>query len=125
MTTVQPDYGFIHPVWSFADRVRKARDIAGLNQREFAAAIEVSEGSLATWETGRAKPRDIVAVAKRIQLATRVPAMWTLGIDETPDGDGGPTAAEPTVDKSSWFIKPGGEDNPATQIRDIRRRRAS
>jgi transcriptional regulator with XRE-family HTH domain len=88
--TVQADDGYVYPTWSFGDRVRKARDLTGLNQKEFAAAIGASEGSIATWETDRAKPRDIVQVAKRIEMLTRIPAEWTLGIDRssTPPGGG-------------------------------------
>ncbi len=56
-----------------------------MNQHDFAVAIGVPDGSLANWETDRAKPRDIVAVAKRIELLTRIPAGWTLGIEDSPD----------------------------------------
>ena len=91
--TVQSDHGFVYPTWSFGDRIRKARDIADLNQHDFAAAIGVPDGSLANWETDRSKPRDIVAVAKRVEMLTRIPAAWMLGVDDTnppPDGgDGG------------------------------------
>ncbi|MBU8816392.1 helix-turn-helix domain-containing protein [Mycolicibacterium goodii] len=98
--TVQTERGYVYPSWSFGDRIRKARDVAGLTQHEFAVAIGVPDGSLANWETDRAKPRDIVAVAKRVEMLTRIPAGWMLGIEHTPD-DGGPTGAGPTADKSS------------------------
>lgn len=52
-----------------------------MNQRSFAAAIEVAEGSLAAWETDRAQPRDIVAVARRVEMLTNIPATWLLGIN--------------------------------------------
>lgn len=97
--TVQADHGFIYPTWTFGDRVRKARDTTQMNQRDFASAIEVTEGSLATWETGRAKPRDIVAVAKRIEMLTRIPAGWLLGIEDAPGG--GPTGPAGGADKWS------------------------
>lgn len=96
--TVETDR--VYPAWSLGDRIRKARDLAGMNQHDFAVAIGVPDGSLANWETDRAKPRDIVAVAKRIEMLTRIPAGWTLGIEESPDGDGGPSGA-PIADKSS------------------------
>ena len=99
--TVQTD-GFVYPAWSFGDRIRKARDVAGMNQHDFAAAIDVKDGSLANWETDRSKPRDVVAVAKRIEMLTRIPAGWTLGINNAPDDDGGPRGGlAPTADKSS------------------------
>lgn len=93
--TVQADGGYVYPVWSFSDRIRKARvDVAGMNQEAFAAALGVSEGSLASWETNRAKPRDIVAVAKRIEMLTHIPAAWLLGIEDAPDrGPGGGSQA--------------------------------
>lgn len=99
--TVQTEDGFILPAWSFGDRIRKARDIAGMNQRDFAAAIEAKEGSLAAWETDRAKPRDIVAVAKRVAILTRIPPAWLLGVDEPtppvngPQGGGTPSTHKP------------------------------
>lgn len=102
--TVETDR--VYPAWSLGDRIRKARDLAGMNQHDFAVAIGVPDGSLANWETDRAKPRDIVAVAKRIELLTRIPAGWTLGIEDSPDG-GGPSGLAPTVDKSSCFSKRG------------------
>lgn len=85
--TVETDR--IYPAWSLGDRIRKARDIADMNQHDFAVAIGVPDGSLANWETDRAKPRDIVAVAKRIEMLTRIPAGWVLGIENSPDGGGG------------------------------------
>jgi transcriptional regulator with XRE-family HTH domain len=107
--TVQTDDGFVYPTWSFGDRVRKARDTTGLNQKDFASAIGASEGSIATWETGRAKPRDIVAVAKRIEFLTRIPASWTLGIADgmTPRGGGDGGGLEP----------PGGIEPPTYSLR--------
>lgn len=61
-----------------------------MNQHDFAAAIGAKEGSLASWETDRAKPRDIVAVAKRVEMLTHIPAAWLLGIEDAPDrGPGG------------------------------------
>lgn len=85
--TIDADHGQVFPEWTFGDKVRKARSIAGLDQREFAEALGVKAGSVAQWETDRAKPRDIVAVARRIEMLTRIPAGWTLGIQESPRPD--------------------------------------
>lgn len=77
--TVSVDDGVV-PSWTFGDRIRKARSVAGMDQREFAAAIDVNPSSLAAWETDRATPRDVVAVAKRVEMLTKVPAAWLLGL---------------------------------------------
>ncbi|AZV00765.1 immunity repressor [Gordonia phage Kiko] len=104
--TVQADAGgYVYPVWSFGDKVRKARAMAGMDQREFASAINTTAGSVAQWETDRSKPRDVVAVAKRIEVLTRVPATWLLGLDDDnrpgPDDGGAATQPAPNADKSS------------------------
>jgi transcriptional regulator with XRE-family HTH domain len=78
--TVQPDR--IYPAWTLGDRLRKARTQCRMTQEEFAANIGVKEGSLAAWETDRAQPRSVVAVARRIEQFTGIPASWTLGLDD-------------------------------------------
>ena len=72
------------PVWGFSDKIRKARDIAGLGQKEFAARIDLNPSTLAAYETGRAAPRfnDAPTLAKRLQLLTGIPADWFLVIDD-------------------------------------------
>lgn len=75
---------FVIPAWTFADRLRKARAIAGMDQRTFAKHVGAKPSAYAQWEADNNKPRDIVAIAKSIELLTRVPATWLLGLD---DGD--------------------------------------
>ncbi len=76
------------PTWEFSDRIRKARQVAGMDQKSFAAQLDVNPGSLAGWESGRSKPRDMVVVAKRIEMLTGIPAAWTLGVyEEAPRPD--------------------------------------
>ena len=61
-------------------------------QKKMAAELGASQRAYAAWETGRTKPDDIVAVAKRIALRWGIPPTWTLGLDDSPpppDGDGG------------------------------------
>lgn len=71
--------------WSLADRLRKVRrDVAKLGQEEFADALGVSIKAYGAWEAGRNTPRELVALAKRIEVLTGVPAAWMLGIEETP-----------------------------------------
>jgi len=37
-------------VWTIADRLRKARELTGLSQEEFAALIGISSGTVSTYE---------------------------------------------------------------------------
>ena len=69
------------PVWTFADRLRKARTTAGMDQRTFAQHIDCTASAYAQWEAGNSRPRDIVSIAKRIEMLTRIPASWMLDID--------------------------------------------
>lgn len=70
------------PRWSFADRIKKARSVVGLQQREFAALIGQKAPAYAQWEAGNNRPRDIVAVAEAIERVTSVPAWWVLGMED-------------------------------------------
>jgi len=83
------------PEWTLADRFRKVRSVADLDQRRFAERLGVKSSAYAQWEAGRARPRDLVAIARRVELITRVPAAWLLGLETAnprPDGpDGGQT----------------------------------
>ncbi len=68
------------PEWTFGDKLRKARLTAGMEQRAFAAALEMKPGKLAAYETGRAAPRfrDAPALAKRVQVLTGIDYRWFL-----------------------------------------------
>lgn len=94
--SIQPER--FYPAWTLGDRIRKARLSTGMNQRDFAPLIGVKPGSLASWEADNSQPRDIVAVAKRIEVLTRIPAAWLLSLDDTPpspNGGGAPSAPIP------------------------------
>lgn len=69
------------PSWTFADRIRKARTEAGLDQREFAEQIGVKASTYATYETGRNQPRykDIFDLARRVENVSGVDAVWLIG----------------------------------------------
>ena len=95
-------YGNI-PTWTFGDKIRKARDISGLGQKDFAEKIKVTASSLAAYETGRSHPRfnDAPTIAKSIQMLVGIPYEWFLMEDE-PTGprnapSGGPTAGNATI----------------------------
>lgn len=99
--TIQPEYAY--PAWTLGDRIRKARSHVHMTQGEFAERIGAKEGSLAAWETDRAQPRNVVAVAKRIEALTRIPAAWILGLESDPPppgGGGGPSLLLPRLDSN-------------------------
>jgi DNA-binding XRE family transcriptional regulator len=85
-----------NPQFEFCDRIRKVRrEVAHLTQKDMAAELGVNLKAYEAWESGRNRPDDIVAVAKRIALRWRgITAGWILGVDDTPpttpDGEGHP-----------------------------------
>lgn len=77
------------PEWTFADRLRKVRrDVLDVDQGEFADRLSVSRKAYASWEMGRTKPRDILALAHTVEFVTGVAASWLLGF-EAPEGSRG------------------------------------
>ena len=74
------------PGWSFSDRIRRIRRELRLAQDEFALDLGVNINQYKAWESGRNTPRDIVSIAKRMELMTMVPATWILGLDEVSGG---------------------------------------
>ena len=75
--------------WTLGDRLRKARRAVGVSQERFAATLGVNKKSLAAWELDTNEPRNLVALAKRIELAYGIPVSWTLGLkDEYPGPNG-------------------------------------
>ena len=59
--------------WTLGDRLRKARRAVGVSQERFAATLGVNKKSLAAWELDTNEPRNLVALAKRIELAYGIP----------------------------------------------------
>lgn len=90
--TTSPTEGRWIPEFDFGDKVRKIRRAKGLTQGEFAKQLGVTASAASAWESaGDRTPRDVVTIAKRIELAFGVPAAWLLGLDvEIPGPDGGP-----------------------------------
>ena len=82
------------PEWTFADRLRKARQATGLLQREFAEKLGVSKAAYAQWEAGNSRPRDVVIFSKKIELITNIPASWMLGLETQNPRPGGPGEGE-------------------------------
>uniref|UniRef100_UPI000A0680C3 helix-turn-helix domain-containing protein n=1 Tax=Humibacter albus TaxID=427754 RepID=UPI000A0680C3 len=62
------------PEWSVADRLRKARESAGLEQVELADAAGISRGTISAAENGYRVPNR--ATLQMWALATGVPLGW-------------------------------------------------
>ena len=77
------------PTFDLPDRLRKARESAGLDQVQLSEQIGISRTSISAAERGSTKPRKAVLIAWA--FATRVPFEWLMTgstNNETPDPDG-------------------------------------
>lgn len=83
--TMNVDTGRI-PQWTLSDRLRKAREHAGYEQREFAAVTSMSRGTISAAENGHRTPSK--ANLKLWALATGVPFTWLVNGETPPTGDG-------------------------------------
>lgn len=93
------------PQWTVPDRLRKAREHAGLSQDAIATALDVTRKTIGNYENGRTAPRRTVLIAWA--MATGVPIEWIL-TGETPDsGPDGP--GELGRSSTRWYAEaPGG-----------------
>lgn len=74
------------PVWTTADRLRKAREHVGLSQIEFAAETGMSRQTIGNYENGNTRPNRVFVAAWA--LRTGVPVEWLLtGAVPTPNPD--------------------------------------
>lgn len=90
------------PQFTVGDRLRKAREVSGMDQGELAEAMGVSRKTIGNNESGGVTPRKIVIRAWA--LATGVDAEWleTGEIsDPGPDGGGVPVTSRYAVPGSS------------------------
>lgn len=69
--------------WTFGDRLRKIRREMGLTSRELAAALGVTNSSVAQWETDRVYPRHAQGVAYQVQELACVSGVWLLTGDDS------------------------------------------
>ena len=90
------------PQWTLGDRLRKARSLTGLNTRDFAEVIGVSQPTVTAAENDRSKVRTITLNAWA--LATGVDRRW-LETGEAP--------VQPEPDEGlSMGCAPGGIRTP-------------
>lgn len=61
---------------SLSDRIRQAREVAGISQHRLAVALDVTGATIASWEHGRYEPRasQVEAIAARCGCS----AAWLL-----------------------------------------------
>lgn len=78
--------------FTIGDRLRKAREVAGLKQDELASILGVARRSMNRWERGASVPRRPVLVSWALRC--RVPYEWLVTGDVLANGpDGGGTMA--------------------------------
>lgn len=87
------------PTWTFQDRLRKAREHAGMTQSELAEATGVSLNSLNRYEKGQRSPAS--DVVRAIAQATNVPLEWFYQ-DDTPQPPATPTGDLPASLTVRW-----------------------
>lgn len=63
------------PEWTIADRLRKAREVTGMDQRQFADRSGISRNTVSNYETGKTTrfSRPMLAAWS---MATGVPLAW-------------------------------------------------
>lgn len=68
--------------WTLTDRLRKTRELAGLDTAEMAAALGASRATVSRWENGHTTPRrsDLIAWG----LVTGFRWQWLLSGDGVP-----------------------------------------
>lgn len=98
-----------NPAWTFQDRLRKAREHAGMTQSELAEATGVSLNSLNRYEKGQRSPGG--EIVKSISDATGVPLEWFYTDTETANASPDAVHAKLTVEWTPEGIKvaPGAE----------------
>lgn len=108
------------PEWSLGDRLRKARQSAGLSRSEmrsqlFERGITAALSTLSAWETDAARPghgKDLLKVIAAWADITRVPTSWLLGID-VPAGGGSPGLDRMPGDEASGWAAGDSNSEPA------------
>lgn len=86
------------PEFTIGDRLRKARELTGLDQVQFATEIDISRNTVGNYENGNVKPRRLAL--KAWAMRTGVPLEWleTGVASSSPDGGGSVTSdTQPTV----------------------------
>lgn len=103
------------PTWTRADRLRKAREVAGLDQTALGQHIGVSRGTVSNAERGTVEPRRSVIMAWA--MATGVPLTWIeTGEAPSPGGDGASIDARPEGFEPPTFWLGASRRRPAARV---------
>jgi transcriptional regulator with XRE-family HTH domain len=82
------------PSFTVADRLRKAREVTGMDQAEFAEHAGLSRTGVSKAERGESTPRR--STLKLWALASGVPLYWIeTGVAPSPTGDGATDGVRP------------------------------
>lgn len=71
------------PTWTVSDRLRKAREKAGLDQDELAERIGINRATISRYERGITTPKHPALLA--VAVACGVPLWWLEGHEEEGD----------------------------------------
>ena len=85
-----------NPAWTFQDRLRKAREHAGMTQSELAETTGISLNSLNRYEKGQRSPGD--EIVRSIATATGVALEWFYADSEDPAASSNALHAKLTVE---------------------------
>lgn len=100
------------PQWTIADRLRKARELTGMDQGQFADALEISRQSVGNYESGRRVPRGIYLRAWA--HATGVPVEWLETGNAPAEAEACTCDSEPPVGlEPTTCALQGGWNSPA------------
>lgn len=84
--TTAPDHGQFPYDFTIADRMRKAREVAGLEQAELADRMGAHRGTISNYENGKTNPRKMYVLAWAHH--TGAPYHWLMfGHTENPHPD--------------------------------------
>lgn len=87
------------PVWTLPDKLRKAREHAGLSQAQLEALTGISRRSIVSYEGGARAPRRPQLVAWAV--ACGVPLSWLEGDD---GGPGGRPRQDSNLQPTGWAV---------------------
>lgn len=88
------------PQWTLGDRLRKAREVAGLSQGEMAEAIGIARNSVGRYESGAYDPSRPVLIAWAFR--TGVALDWITG-----SGDEGLPRVDSNHQPAGWLTHSG------------------